>query len=202
MGVQKDCGLGVLPKEEAWSLFEKMAGDCVKDPILGSTATEVANACAGLPLALVTVSKALKDKSLYEWKDALLLLRRPTPEHLTKMQSTIYSSIELSYKHLQRKEVRDVFLLCAQQGYYIWKMDLLKYCYGLGLFHGINTMEDARNRLYTILRILEDCCLLLQRPYSSERFCMHDVVRDAAILIASRDHNMFVVRADGGIKDG
>jgi hypothetical protein len=41
-----------------------MAGDCVnKDPNLRCTATEVAKACAGLPLALVTVSKALKDKS-------------------------------------------------------------------------------------------------------------------------------------------
>jgi hypothetical protein len=62
-------------------------------------------------------------------------------------------------------------------------------------------MEDARNRLYTILRILKDCCLLLQSPYSSESLRMHDVVRDAATLIASRDHNMFVVRADGGLKE-
>ncbi|KAE8125071.1 hypothetical protein FH972_019908 [Carpinus fangiana] len=181
-----------------------MTGDCVnKDPIFRCTATEVAKACAGLPLALVTVSKALKDKELFEWKDALQLLRRSAPEHLNEMQSTIHSSIELSYKHLKEsnKEALEVFLLCAQQGYYIFKRDLLKYCYGLGLFHGINTMEDARYRLNTILRILKDCCLLLQSPYSSETLRMHDVVRDTATLVASRDHNMLVVRADGGLKE-
>jgi Leucine-rich repeat (LRR) protein len=202
MGTQEDFGLEVLAEEEAWSLFEKMAGDCVnKDPSMRTAATEVAKACSGLPLALVTVSKALKNKELFEWKDALLLLRRPAPEHLNEMQSTIYSSIEVSYKHLKEtnKEARDVFLLCTQLGYYIEERDLLKYCCGLGLFHGINTTEDARNRLYTKLRILKDCCLLL--PSSSESLRMHDVVRDAAILIASRDHNRFVVRADGGLRD-
>jgi hypothetical protein len=164
MGTQEDFGLEVLAEEEAWSLFEKMAGDCVnKDPSMRTAATEVAKACSGLPLALVTVSKALKNKELFEWKDALLLLRRPAPEHLNEMQSTIYSSIEVSYKHLKEtnKEARDVFLLCTQLGYYIEERDLLKYCCGLGLFHGINTTEDARNRLYTKLRILKDCCLLL-----------------------------------------
>jgi Leucine-rich repeat (LRR) protein len=202
MGAQKNFELGVLAEEEAWSLFEKMAGDCVnKDPNMRSAAIEVAKACAGLPLALVTVSKALKNKELSEWKDALLLLRRPASEHLNEMQSTIYSSIELSYKHLKEtnKEALEVFLLCAKMSYYIFESDLLKYCCGLGLFHGINTMEDARNRLYTRLRILKDCCLLL--PHSSESLRMHDVVRDVAKLIASRDHNMFVVRANGGLKE-
>jgi Leucine-rich repeat (LRR) protein len=202
MGTQEDFGLEVLAEEEAWSLFEKMAGDCVnKDPNMRTAATEVAKACSGLPLAIVTVSKALKNKELFEWKDALLLLRRPALEHLSEMQSTIYYSIELSYKHLKEtnKEALDVFLLCAQMGYYIYMGDLLKYCCGLGLFHGINTMEDARNRLYTRLRILKDCCLLL--PDSSKSLRMHDVVRDAAKLIASRDHNMFVVGADGELTE-
>jgi hypothetical protein len=60
MGTQKDFGLEVLPKEEAWNLFENMAGDCVKNPNLRCVATEVAKECAGLPIAIVTVSKALK----------------------------------------------------------------------------------------------------------------------------------------------
>jgi Leucine-rich repeat (LRR) protein len=202
MGTQEDFGLEVLAKEEAWSLFEKMAGDCVnKDPNMRTAATEVAKACSGLPLALVTVSKALKNKELFEWKDSLLLLRRPALENLSEMQSTIYYSIELSYKHLKEtnKEALDVFLLCAQIGYYIYMSDLLKYCCGLGLFYGINTMEDARNRLYTRLGILKDCCLLL--PNSSKSLRMHDVVHDAAKLIASRDHNMFVVGADGELTE-
>jgi hypothetical protein len=32
MCTQKDFGLEILPEEDAWSLFEKMVGDCVNDP--------------------------------------------------------------------------------------------------------------------------------------------------------------------------
>jgi hypothetical protein len=201
MGTQKDFGLEVLAKEEAWSLFEKMAGDCVKDPNLQHIAKDVAKACAGLPLALVTVSKALKNKELFEWNDALQLLRRPTPDNLKEMQSTIYSSIELSYKHLENKVVQEVFLLCAQLASYIDERYVLRYCYSLGLFQGINTMEEARNKVSTIVRTLKDSCLLLPSPYSSKFIRMHDLVRDAAIIIASRDKNMFVMRTDGGLKE-
>ncbi|KAF5463502.1 hypothetical protein F2P56_019409, partial [Juglans regia] len=65
--------LNALGEEEAWNLFEKMAGDFVKDDLnLRNTAIEVAKACEGLPIALVTVSRALKDqKNSKIWKDAL-----------------------------------------------------------------------------------------------------------------------------------
>uniref|UniRef100_A0A7N2L2P3 AAA+ ATPase domain-containing protein n=1 Tax=Quercus lobata TaxID=97700 RepID=A0A7N2L2P3_QUELO len=196
IGTQKDFGLGVLRVEEAWSLFEMMAGESVKEPNLRPTATKVAKECAGLPIALVTVSKALKNKSLYEWKDALHLLRRPAPEHLTKMQSTIYSSIRLSYSHLGSQE-KKIFLLCSQMSSSIVYLDLLKYSYGLCLFDGINTLEDTRNRLYRLVRNLRDSCLLLDCRHSREHLHMHDVVRDVAILIASKHCDMFMV-GDGG----
>ncbi|GMY21227.1 probable disease resistance protein At4g27220 [Fagus crenata] len=199
MGTQKNFGLGVLTEEEAWNLFEKMAGDSVKDPNLRSTATEVAKECAGLPIALVTVSKALKDKSLYEWKDALKQLRRPG--HLSQMQSTIYSSIELSCSHLESEEAKTFFLLCSESGYIIGYLDMLKYCYGWGLFPNINTLEEARNRLHREVRNLRDSSLLLDCPNTHEHFHMHDVVRDAAILIASKDeHNIFLVSDDRELK--
>ncbi|XP_041020983.1 uncharacterized protein LOC121262542 [Juglans microcarpa x Juglans regia] len=201
MGTQKDFGIEVLPKEEAWELFEKMAGDSVKDPNLRFIATEVAKECGGLPIALVTVSKALRNKSLYEWKDALQQLRRPAPEHLTRMQSTIYSCIELSYRHLESQEIQYLFLHCAEMDFCIGRQDLLKYCYGLGLFHGINTLEDARNRLYRLFRNLKDSCLLQDCPHESELCHMHDVVRDVATLIASKDCDMLFMRDDGGLKE-
>ena len=201
MGTQKDFGLDVLPVEEAWDLFEKMGGEFVIDSNLRRTATEVAKECAGLPLALVTVSKALKNKSLYEWKDALQLLRRPAPGHLTKMQSTIYSSIELSYNHLESQEAQFFLLLCSQMGNSIEFLDLLKYSYGLSIFSGVNTLEEARNRLYRLVRNLRDSCLLLDCCHSCEHFHMHDVVRDVAILIASKHHNMIMVGDGGEVKE-
>uniref|UniRef100_A0A2N9FL30 Uncharacterized protein n=1 Tax=Fagus sylvatica TaxID=28930 RepID=A0A2N9FL30_FAGSY len=199
MGTQMDFGLDVLSKEEAWSLFEKMVGDSLKDPNLQSIATQVCEECAGLPIALVTVATALKNKKLFEWKDALQQLRRPSPVHLTGMQATIYSKIELSYKHLASPVVKSFFLLCGQMGFTIFYQDLLKYCFGLCLFHDISTLEEARDRVYTLVRSLKDSCLLLEDPHTSEYVRMHDLVRDVAILIAKAE-NVLLMRNDDPIK--
>ncbi|KAG2702072.1 hypothetical protein I3760_06G074300 [Carya illinoinensis] len=187
IGTQKDFAVQTLFKEEAWDLFEKMA------------ATEVAKECAGLPIALVTISKALKNKSLGEWKDALRQLRRLVPRHVIEMLKTVYSPIEFSYKKLESQRLKSLLLLCAQLSAFVFYRDLLKYNYGYGFFHdGIDTLEEARNMLDTLLGKLRDSCLILESFIHG--FRMHDVVRDVATIIASEDHNMFVIRDDGGLK--
>uniref|UniRef100_A0A2N9GY71 AAA+ ATPase domain-containing protein n=1 Tax=Fagus sylvatica TaxID=28930 RepID=A0A2N9GY71_FAGSY len=199
MSMQKDFGLGVLSEREAWSLFVKMVGDSLKDPNLQSIATQVCEECAGLPIALVTVATALKNKKLFEWKDALQQLRRPSPVHLTGMQATIYSKIKLSYKHLGSPVVKSFFLLCGQMGFTIFYDDLIKYCFGLCLFQDISTLEEVRDRVYTLVRSLKDSCLLLEDPHTSEYVRMHDLVRDVAILIAKAE-NVLLMRNDDPIK--
>jgi hypothetical protein len=98
----------------------------------------------------VTVSKALNTKSLYEWKDALQLLRRPTPENITTMQSKIYCSIELSYKYIESKEVRDFFLLCSQLVTTLTRGSCrnIVMVWVFISWYGMNTMEDARNIIF------------------------------------------------------
>ncbi|XP_030957694.1 disease resistance protein At4g27190-like [Quercus lobata] len=199
MNTQKKFELDVLSPDEAWSLFEKMAGDSLKDPNLKSIAMQVAEVCACLPLAIVTVATALKNKSLFEWEDALQQLRRPSPVHLTGMQAAIYSKIELSYNHLGSPVVKSFFLLCSQMGPAILYLDLVKYCFGLCLFPGIRTLEEARNKVYTLVRSLKDSCLLLEDPRTSKYVRMHDLVRDVAILIA-KAQNVFTVRNDDPVK--
>ncbi|KAG6701526.1 hypothetical protein I3842_08G169500 [Carya illinoinensis] len=204
MGIQKAIHeLKILQKEESWNLFEKMAGDSFKNlPQVRGIATKIVEKCGGLPIALVTVSKALRNKSLGIWQDALVQLTRPTPEHDPKIWSPICSCIQLSYEHLDGgKAVKLLFLLCAQQGYYISYQELLRYGFSMGLFLNIYTFEEARNRLERLVRDLLDSCLLLQSPHSSKEFYMHDLVRDVATIIASSEnHNMFVMRDDGGQK--
>ncbi|KAG6646169.1 uncharacterized protein LOC122318507 [Carya illinoinensis] len=197
MGIQKEIELKTLQNKDALKLFEMRAGEILRDPKVSGIATKIVEKCAGLPIALVTVSKALKNKNLSEWKDALRRLKRPAPEHLTEMLKTIYSPIEWSYDSLESQELKSLFLLCAQLPYFLDYRDLLKYSYGYGLSHGIYTLEEARATLDTLLRKLKDSCLLLE---SSNGFCMHDLVRDVATIIASKNHNMFVMRDDGGQK--
>ncbi|KAH1063257.1 hypothetical protein J1N35_028244 [Gossypium stocksii] len=70
MKCQKEIQLDILSKDEAWVLFRDQAAledDC---SILNEVAKEVAGECKGLPLAIVTVAKALKGEGLDGWKAA------------------------------------------------------------------------------------------------------------------------------------
>ncbi|KAG2702082.1 hypothetical protein I3760_06G074700 [Carya illinoinensis] len=201
MGTQKTFELKSLVEEEAWNLFEKMAGDSVKDPDVREVAIKVAKECAGLPVALTTVSKALKGKSLSRWKDAVLQLKRPPPVDAPEILSPIYSCIELSYNHLADEELKSFFLLCTLlRQFKIDYQDLLRYGFGLGLFQGIVTLEEARHRLDSLVSNLQDSCLLLESSNTSGQFYMHDVVRYVATIIGSKDRNMFATRDNGDIK--
>ncbi|XP_031285930.1 uncharacterized protein LOC116144628 [Pistacia vera] len=67
---------------------------------------------------------------------------------------------------------------------------------GLDILEGANLkMEEARDRLDTLVRILKDSCLLTD-GFTSEQFAMHDVVRAVAVTISYTDHHVFTRRND------
>ncbi|KAE8725182.1 putative Phosphoprotein phosphatase [Hibiscus syriacus] len=186
MGSQKSLPIDVLKEDEAWNLFKDVAGPIAERSDLQSTAMKVAQKCAGLPLAITTVSKALKHKeNLSEWKDALERLK-PSEINSEGITAEAYSAIEMSYRYLEREELKYTFLLCSIMDHDAAIEDLLKYCRGLGLFHRLDTIEKVRDRVLTLVNELIESSLLLAGS-TSERFDMHDVVRDVAISITSRD---------------
>ncbi|KAI4354825.1 hypothetical protein L6164_003658 [Bauhinia variegata] len=190
MGAQKNFPLEVLQEEEAWNLFAKMAGDVVKDRKLQPVAIEVARGCAGLPVLIVSVAKALQNKNFYVWKDALKQLERISDkgEH-----AKVYNALELSYNQLENEEAKSLFLLIGLLGHsYIWKYQLLLIGSGLRLFQGVDTLESVRNRIHTLTSALKNSCLLLEDKVDKVK--MHDVVREVAISIASKDQNMFSLK--------
>ncbi|KAF5443177.1 hypothetical protein F2P56_035759 [Juglans regia] len=156
MGSQKNFKLMSLLEEEAWYLFEKMAGDSFNDPDVREVAIE----------------------------DAELQLKRPPPVDVPEIVSPIYSCIELSYNNLADKELKSLFLLCAPVGQFnIYYQDLLRYGFGWGLFQrNIVTLEEARHRLDSLVSDLQDSCLLLESSNTSGQFYMHDVVRYVATI--------------------
>ncbi|XVF56913.1 hypothetical protein PTKIN_Ptkin06aG0158900 [Pterospermum kingtungense] len=189
MDSQKNLAVEILKEEEAWDLFQKMATDIVLRHDLQHTAKRVAEKCARLPIAIVTVGNAMKNKkTLSEWKDALRELSRPSERSLQGVSEEVYSCIELSYKFLEEKEHRPTFLLFSIMGHDAAMEDLLKFGFGLGLFHGVYTIQEARDRVSTLVSNLKASSLLLDGS-TPQRFDMHDVVRDVAISIASRDHH-------------
>ncbi|XVF56902.1 hypothetical protein PTKIN_Ptkin06aG0158100 [Pterospermum kingtungense] len=196
MGSQKNLAVEILKEEEAWDLFQKMATDIVLRLDLQDTAKEVAEKCARLPIAIVTVGKAMKNKkTLSEWKDALRELSRPSERSLKGVSEEVYSCIKLSYEFLEEEEYRPTFLLCSIMGHDAAIEDLLKFGFGLGLFHGVYTIQEARDRVSTLVSNLKASSMLLDGS-TPERFDMHDVVRDVAISIATRDSHWLALGRD------
>ncbi|WMV52833.1 hypothetical protein MTR67_046218, partial [Solanum verrucosum] len=60
MEAHKIMEVGNLSKEEAWILFRQKVGNSVDDPSLHEIAKEVAKECKGMPIAIITVARALK----------------------------------------------------------------------------------------------------------------------------------------------
>ncbi|XP_043814222.1 uncharacterized protein LOC110608107 [Manihot esculenta] len=189
MGTQKEIKLDVLQDEEARSLFEiTVAG--AKDSELPPIAAEIAKKCAGLPLLLLTVATDLRNRELYAWNDKLNQLSEFDNEEI---YSKVHAILESSYNNLCSNEVKSFFLLCGLIGQSnIEIQSLLKYVMGLSLFKNISTVQGARNKVYGLIDTLKAQSLLLDGDmYGFVK--IHDVVRDTALNIASREQHAFIV---------
>ncbi|KAL3009019.1 hypothetical protein AAZX31_07G062800 [Glycine max] len=142
--------------------------------------------CAGLPMAIVTVGRALRDKSDSEWE-------KLKNQDLVGVQNSMEISVKMSYDHLENEELKSIFFLCAQMGHQPLIMDLVKYCFGLGILKGVYSLGEARGRISTSIQQLKNSGLVLDRS-SSIHFNMHDLVRDAALSIAQKEQNVFTLR--------
>ncbi|TYI58605.1 hypothetical protein E1A91_D11G371900v1 [Gossypium mustelinum] len=183
--------IGVLEHEEAWEFFKKIAGDGVESSDLLPIATEVAKKCGGLPIAIRTLATSLRNEPPFVWEDALRQLNRPSSSNFIEVSAAAYSSIEWSYDRLQSEEHKQIFLLCSLLGHNIFFEELLVCAMGLGLFRGVNTVEETRNRLLTVVSRLKASCLLLD-GYNNLHVDMHDLICDVAMSIAA--NNVFVLR--------
>uniref|UniRef100_A0A2C9WIT6 AAA+ ATPase domain-containing protein n=1 Tax=Manihot esculenta TaxID=3983 RepID=A0A2C9WIT6_MANES len=189
MGTQKEFRLDVLQDEEAWSLFE-MTVSSAKNSKLPPIAAEVAKKCAGLPLLLLIMATDLRNREAYAWSNKLKQL---SEFDNAEINSKVHAVLESSYYNLCGNEVKSLFLLCGLIGQSnIQIQSLLKYIMGLSLFKNISTVEEARNKLRDLIDTLKAQSLLLDGDmYGFVK--IHDVVRDTALLIASREQHAFII---------
>ncbi|KAL4319709.1 hypothetical protein GQ457_18G000320 [Hibiscus cannabinus] len=120
MNCQKQIQLGVLSEKEGWGLFKANAGLEDGYSTLNAVAKKVAGECRGLPLAIVTVAKALKGESLEGWRAANRRLK--DSRHLSNEDvfGSVYRALKLSYDYLEKdnnrtteNEIQLCFLLCS-----------------------------------------------------------------------------------------
>nr|XP_008349585.2 probable disease resistance protein At4g27220 [Malus domestica] len=197
MESQQIIAVPTLTTEESRELFREIVGESFDDPDFHSIAEEVVNECGGLPIAIVTVGKALEKKKKHEWVNALNQLRKSIPKNIPGLDDKVYSSIKWSYDGLESDEAKPCLLLCClfPEDYNIPIEDLVRYGWGRGYFSSSDTLEEARNKVHSLVDQLQRRFLLLDGG-RSETIKMHDIVRDVAISIASRDPHGFLIRSN------
>ncbi|KAH1063295.1 hypothetical protein J1N35_028282 [Gossypium stocksii] len=202
MKCQKEIQLGILSKDEAWVLFRDQAGlddDCSS---LNDVAKEVAGECKGLPLAIVTVAKALKGESLDGWKAANQRFKDSRHLDNEEVLGGVLKPLKLSYDYLKKgnkqmtgNDIQTCFLLCSlfPEDAEI-PLELLIMCgIGVGLFPNASSIEDKRNEIGVALKKLQKSGLLLETD-DAEMIRMHDMVRDFAHWLTSTGENRFMVK--------
>ncbi|GLT62202.1 hypothetical protein SLA2020_348570 [Shorea laevis] len=192
-GSSQNFSLDKLEFEEAWDLLKKIVVDRAESDDIHSTAFDIVQECGGLPLAITTIAKALKNKKPYEWRDALRKLRKPSSENFDGISAKVYSAIEVSYSSLESEKLKKTFLLCCLMGHKAAIQDLLKYGVGLGLF--ANTIEEARDEVFTLISKLRASSLLIDDS-DNNCFDMHDLIHDVAVSITSRDRHGLLLTSD------
>ncbi|KOM37192.1 hypothetical protein LR48_Vigan03g057300 [Vigna angularis] len=180
--------VGVLDEKESETLLKKVAG--VKNSEFDRNAIEIAKWSAGFPIALVSIGRTLKNKSLSTWEDVCQQIKR---QNFTSEWGFTDFSIKLSYDHLKNEELKCIFLQCARMGNDALIMDLVKFCVGLKLLPGVHTFTDAKRRIKEMIQELEEWSLLV-KSYSIDRFNMHDIVRDVALSISSKEKHVLYMK--------
>ena len=142
-------------------------------------ATKIVDECKGLPIAIVTVGRTLKGKTVKEWELALSRLKDSEPLDIPKGLRSPYACLGLSYDNLTNELAKSLFLLCSifPEDHEIDLEDLFRFGKGMGLPGTSGTMEKARREMQIAVSILIDCYLLL------EALCMLKYAQSLTLLL-------------------
>ncbi|KAM7268347.1 hypothetical protein ACFE04_010513 [Oxalis oulophora] len=186
-----------LADAEAFKLFCETVGKdtLASNPNIPKLAKIVVKECSGLPLALITVARAMIAKQTpEEWYSAIQTLQSCATE-FPYMTEKVYSCLKFSYDNLPNEMVRSCFLYCClfREDMIINKSELIEYwiCEG---FLGEKNIKCNRNRGFDIIGTLLSACLV--EKYDDKYIKMHDVTREMALWISQEfekdKHGSFV----------
>ncbi|XP_050286670.1 disease resistance protein SUMM2-like [Quercus robur] len=176
MGAQQNIKVECLTQEEALRLFRMKVGENTlnSDPRIPKLAEDMAAECKGLPLALVTVGRAMASrKDPEDWESEIAALRN-TPSEFPGMDSVLLP-LKFSFEKLQNATFKSCFLYCClfPDGYNIRKEELIEY------WRAERLLDEYYHDEEYIIRSLERACLL-ESGESEEFVKMHGLIRDMA----------------------
>ncbi|KAB2077019.1 hypothetical protein ES319_A06G075700v1 [Gossypium barbadense] len=168
MECQVTIQIDVLDDDEAWALFKMNANldENVSRNII-EEAEKIVKECNGLPVAIVTLGRKKKNA---------------------------YMCIKMSYEYLKKEVTKRCFLLCAlyPEDHSIDVEDLVRYALALELYGKVDSVEEVRVQVLEAIDYLKDSCLLLKDTWYIK---LHDLVRDVALWIASREESGFMIKS-------
>ncbi|KAL7249740.1 hypothetical protein ACSBR1_011844 [Camellia fascicularis] len=196
MHVNRYVPMQVLLEKEAWALFKTKVGNSVDFAELHDIADAICKECGGLPVAILAIGAALKDKKKYVWEDVLDQFKDSMLNNIAGIDPKVYVSLKLSYDRLESSDAKSCFLLCCffPEDANISIEVLARHCIARSLLgQNTNTLIRASRRVLTVVNILKDACLLLEGK--DENFVkMHDVIRDVGLSIAKDDGKEILVK--------
>ncbi|XVF83875.1 hypothetical protein PTKIN_Ptkin16aG0528600 [Pterospermum kingtungense] len=179
-----------LPRGEALQLFLNKVGKVMlPNPFLESVVAE----CDGLPLAIITVAGCMRGISdPLVWENALNELRSYI-RNFQDVEDKVFACLRFSYNQLRQID-RDCFLYCTlcPEDYEIPKEWIIEKWMDEGLVEEMGTRKAMQCSGHSIIRKLEENCLLERVGGNGRCIKMHDVVRDMGLHIA---RNRFLVKA-------
>ncbi|KAI9088224.1 hypothetical protein K1719_029945 [Acacia pycnantha] len=172
--------------DDVWVKFdlEDKLGIPYGDQRKGWYATKIVKHCASLPLAIVALAKALKNKPISVWKDDLKTLEEGG---LVRNVEKAYTCLKFSYDNLKSQKAKDLFVISSlfPEDSEIPIKLLIKIGIGLGSFNENDKYHLIRSEVHETIEELIHSSLLLN---DEEEFVkMHDLVREVALWIGEND---------------
>ncbi|KAJ9672980.1 hypothetical protein PVL29_026306 [Vitis rotundifolia] len=195
MGAKKSIEVKCLAWEEAFALFQKYVGEDTinSHPHIPKLAEIVAKECDGLPLALITIGRAMAGaKTPEEWEKKIPMLKN-YPAKFPGMENHLFSRLAFSYDSLQDEAVKSCFLYCSlfPEDYEIDCNALVQLWIGEGFLDEYGDIKEAKNGGEEIISSLKHACLLenIDGWFPEKYVKMHDVIRDMALWLACQNGN-------------
>ena len=189
-----------LNPESSWELFRRHVGENIDklSPATRSLSQQVADKCGGLPLALVTLGKAMAGAlTEYEWKAALKTLKGTAAEPVREIEH-VRNILMFSYDKLQDVH-KKCLLYCSifPEDCVIDVDELTKLWVGEGFLETSDrSFDTACTRSRMAITALKTACLLedsRESERSKESVKLHDMVREMALWILGLEKTTFVV---------
>ncbi|XXG82627.1 hypothetical protein AAC387_Pa10g0533 [Persea americana] len=124
MESQVRIAVNVLSEQDSWSLIREKAGGIEDTHSLNDLAWKVAKECGGLPLAIVTLGRALRNKDELVWENALLELQKNLKKLVVndcQELQEVFNSEGLVEEHAVLTNLRTLWLKKLPKLSSIWK---------------------------------------------------------------------------------